>query len=329
MRKLLTPVVLLVLALIAALLLGIRYHAYLPLYGHHGELPASTPEERALESRLREHVVAIASTPHNTDHPAALEAAAVYIERQLGQLGYSIERQEYEAAGQKVRNIHAALGRSGPGKPAFVVGAHYDSAGTAPGANDNGSGTAALIELARLLKGFSPKLQYIRIVFFVNEEDPYFGTELMGSYQFAQMLTRREPVSGMISIETIGAYYDKPGTQRFPVPLNLVYRDTGDFLTFVGMPTGRELVHKSISSFRRHTAFPSIGGVAHRIIPGIAWSDHASFDALGIPAIMITDTAPFRYPHYHKPTDTPDKIDFPRLARVTKGLERMLREIVE
>ncbi len=323
------PLILIALAVVASLPLVVRHYAYLPLYGYQGQLPAASVEEGLLAERLKAHVVAVASVPHNTDYPQALEAAAVYIEQQVAALGYRVERQEFDALGVKVRNIHFAIGKSGPARPAFVVGAHYDSARIAPGANDNGSGTAALIELARLLKGFEPKRQYVRAVFFVNEERPHFGEETMGSFQFAKLLAAREPISGMISIETIGAYFDAPGTQKFPVPLNLIYRDKADFITFVGMPRGRELVHRALGSFRQHTAFPSIGGISHSFIPGIAWSDHASFDDIGVPAIMITDTALFRYAHYHKATDTPDKLDYGRIARVTKGIERMLREIVD
>ena len=328
MRKSATPVVLCVLAVLATIPLSVRYYAYLPLYGHQGALPPASATDWELAGRLRDHVTAVASVPHNTDHPAALEAAAVYIEQQLAGMGYAVERQAYPAAGQIVRNIHVVTGVKRAGVPSFVVGAHYDSWGIAPGANDNGSGVAAVLEIARRLKGFSPAGHNLRLVFFANEEMPHFGSDTMGSRQFARKLVAEETVAGMISVETIGAYYDAPGTQRFPMPLNLVYRDTGDFLTFVGMPAARDLVHRAIGSFRRNTQFPSIGGIAHGFIPGIAWSDHASFDALGVPAMMITDTALFRYPHYHKATDTPDKLDYDRLARVTTGLERMLRDIV-
>ena len=329
-RRTAVPVVLVALALGAAVLGVVRYFAFLPLYGHKGPLPPATLEERHLAPRLREHVVAVASVPHNMQHPEALEAAAVYIERRLADLGFGIERHELVVAGQKLRNVHVAIGPGGGGQaPSFVVGAHYDSAGIAPGANDNGTGVATLIELARLLRDHKPRRHRLRLVFFVNEELPASASEWMGSVHFARMLAARERVAGMISIETIGAYSDMPGTQRFPFPFNAVYRDTANFITFVGMPRARDLVHQALGSFRRHTAFPSIGGVSHAVVPGVSWSDHASFDALGIPAIMVTDTALYRYAHYHKATDTPDKVDYDRLARVTKGLERTLREIVD
>jgi hypothetical protein len=317
------------LAFIAGLFALVRYYPYWPLYGHSGPLPAATVEESTMAARLLEHVRAVASVPHNTDHPEALEAAARYIERRLEALGYAVERQEFEAHGHKVRNIHVAIGEAGGGRSTFVVGAHYDSDGIAPGANDNGSGVAALLELAGLLKGYQPRRHLLRLVFFVNEEMPHFGTETMGSRQFARMITAREAVRGMISLETIGAFSDEPGSQAFPFPLGLVYRDRADFIAFVGTPRARGLVHEVLGSFRRHTQFPTIGGVAHAFIKGIAWSDHASFDEQDVPALMITDTALFRYRHYHRPSDTPDKVDYGRLARITKGVERTLREIVD
>lgn len=320
---------LVVVALGAATFAATRYFPSRPLYGHRGPLPAITAEERALASGLRSHVEAIAGKPRNTDHPEALEAAAQYIEARLGKLGHTLERQTYLADGQSVRNIHTLIGPPLPGAPTFIVGAHYDSAYDAPGANDNGSGVAALLELARLLKDHQPRRHRLRLVFFVNEEPPHFLESTMGSAHFARWITAREKVRGMISLETIGSFSDKPGTQKFPPPFSLVYENRGDFVAFVGTTQGRALVNEALAAFRRHTAFPSIGGVGYRVIPGIDWSDHASFDDHAIPALMITDTAIFRYPHYHKRTDTPDKLDYERLSRVTKGVERMLREIVD
>ena len=229
-----------------------------------------------------------------------------------------------------MRNIEVVIEPRdpGPATETVVVGAHYDSAPGAPGANDNGSGAAAVIELARLLadlKGATARR--IRLVLFVNEEPPYFRTEEMGSWQYASALAaRQERVVAMYSLETIGYYSDKPGSQRYPFPFGLIFPDRGDFLAFVGTLAARPLVRASIASFRAHTKFPTVGGVAPTFIPGIDWSDHWAFTEHGFPAIMLTDTAPFRYPHYHTFLDTPDKIDFERLARVVKGIERMVRD---
>ena len=211
----------------------------------------------------------------------------------------------------------------------IVVGAHYDSARGTPGANDNASGVAAVLELARLLRGLDSNGKRIRLVLFVNEEPPYFKTPDMGSYRYAKLLAqRREPVIGMISLETLGCFLDEPGGQKYPPPLGLLYPNKGDFIAFVAMTGSRDLMQALIGSFRQHTKFPTVGGVAPGFIPGIDWSDHWSFEQFRYPAVMITDTAYFRYPHYHKPTDTPDKVDVERLARITHGVERMVRDMV-
>ncbi len=301
----------------------------MPGRSHSGALPPLAAEETALAQRLRQHVEAIASRPHNVAHHAELEAAAAYIESALAGIGYSTVAQVFEADGSSVRNIEATVEPAGGAAAAksLVIGAHYDSAGNAPGANDNGTGTAAVIELARLLK--DARLGHrLRLVLFVNEEPPYFHTAEMGSLRYAEALAARgEPVAGMLSLETLGAFSDAPGSQRYPWPLSAFFPDTANFIAFVGMPASRGLVAQAIGSFRSHTAFPSVGGVAPAAIPGIDWSDHWSFARLGIPALMVTDTAIFRYAHYHRDTDTPDKVDYERLARITKGLERTIREL--
>lgn len=307
------------------------YSLYVPGRAHTGPLPPASPEEIELAASLKRHVAAIASQPHNVRHYQALEAAAVYIEQALGAFGYDVAQQTYEVHDRAVRNLEVTIEpvASAAMPETVVAGAHYDSAGDAPGANDNGTGVAAVIELARLLRGARLKRR-LRFVLFVNEEPPYFQTPDMGSFRYAQMLAaRKEPVAAMLSLETLGFYADWPGSQAYPPPFGLFFPDRADFIAFVGMPGSRDLVHRAIGSFRRNAAFPSIGGVAPGAIPGIGWSDHRSFAQHGFPAIMITDTAPFRYPHYHRRSDTPDKVDYDRLARVTKGLERVIRELAE
>jgi Zn-dependent M28 family amino/carboxypeptidase len=188
----------------------------------------------------------------------------------------------------------------------LVVGAHYDSRAGAVGANDNGSGSAAVLELARLLRGFRPaKGVELQLVLYVNEEEPYARTEQMGSLVHADSLAREgKQVRAMVSLETIGCYSDAPGSQRYPVPLNLFYPGTGDFVAFVGNLRSRGLVRRAVASFRAHAAFPSEGG---------------SFPD------FIKDAG--RYAHYHTLQDTPDKIDYERLARVVKGLEGVVRDL--
>ena len=162
---------------------------------------------------------------------------------------------------------------------------------------------------------------------FVNEEPPHFKTELMGSLVYAKGLKQTgEPVFGMFSLETLGFYSDAPHSQRYPPPLGLLYPTTGNFVAFVGLTSSRAFVRQTVASFRAFVPFPSEGGTAPGIIPGIDWSDHWAFEQVGVPALMITDTALFRYPHYHTAADSPDKVDYERLTRVVFGLEQVIKD---
>lgn len=308
------------------------YHYMLSVPGtpHRGALPALTAEERDLAARLKRHIAVIAAAEHNIDHYDELEKAARYIESVLEGYGYPVTRQVFTSRGKPVRNIDVVLEAPKINPDVIVVGAHYDSAQGTPGANDNATGTAAVLELARLLGDLKDNAaKRIRLVLFVNEERPYYGTPEMGSLNFARLLAERgEQVIAMYSLETIGYFSDAPGSQKYPKPFGAVFADKGDFISFVGMLNSRPLVQDTMRSFRSHTAFPTIGGVSPGFIPGIAWSDHWSFAQYGFQAVMVTDTAPFRYPHYHRPTDTPDKIDTEKLARVVKGMERVIRDLV-
>jgi Peptidase family M28 len=324
----------------AGLLLGIAalsaatawYMLGLPGHSYSGPLPAPTRAEDELAQRLQRHVTAIASKPHNVAHPAELEKAAAYIEGELKALGYTPRPQVFKSDGVAVRNIEVVLepAGAGPETESLVVGAHYDSAGIAPGANDNGTGVAAVLELARLLKDLVPKDKRLRLVLFVNEEPPYDRTPNMGSVRYANELKARgERVAGMMSLETLGCFFDEPGTQQYPPPFGLFFPTTANFIAFVALPGSRDFLHEVVGPFRRHTAIPTIGGTAPDQFDGIGWSDHWSFWKLGFPAIMITDTALFRYAHYHKATDTPDKVDYTKLARITLGLEQTLRDLLQ
>jgi Zn-dependent M28 family amino/carboxypeptidase len=322
-----TALIVVLVMVAAAVALGAWYMLAVPGRGHQGPLPQATAEERDIAIRLRAHVTKIASEPHNVQYYAALERAAQYIEVTLEDLGYPVDRQSFIVAGRTVRNIEAAREPRGGGAT-LIIGAHYDSYGDAPGANDNGTGVAVVLELARALREVQPQRSRLRFVLYVNEEQPYFRTPEMGSWRYAKRLSERgEDVQGMISLETLGAYSDRPGSQRYPAPFGLIFPSTANFIAFVGLPGGRGFLHAVMGSFRRHASFPTIGGVAPDLVPGIDWSDHWAFQKFGFPAIMITDTALYRYPHYHLASDTPDKVDYLKLALITKGLERVVREI--
>ncbi len=333
MRRLFVTLVVL-LALPFLLAVGALYYMLgVPGESYDGPLLPLNVDETALVPLLMRHVETIAAWPHNIAHYDELEKSARYIEAALAAYGYAVNRQEFVVDGRTVRNIEAVIEpRADVRSPqTVVVGAHYDSAGDAPGANDNATGSATVIELARLLGDLRRKAtRRIRLVLFVNEEQPYSMTPDMGSARYADALAaRKEDVVAMYSLETLGFYSDQPGSQRYPKPFNLIFPDRGNFVAFVGMLDARPLLRQAIGSFRAHAKFPSIGGVAPERIPGIAWSDHWAFAQHGFPAIMITDTAPFRYRYYHRSTDTPDKVDMHRLARVVKGIEGVIRDAAQ
>jgi Zn-dependent M28 family amino/carboxypeptidase len=254
----------------------------------------------------------------------ALEKAASYIEEALRELGYPVTAQAYIAEGKPVRNLETEIAGTRWPDEVVLIGAHYDSVQGSPGANDNASGVAALLEIARLLAGKRP-VRTVRFVAFVNEEPPFFYSQEMGSRVYARRARERgNNIVAMLALETIGYYDDATGSQHYPLPLySLFYPDTGDYIAFIGNLSSRGLVRQSLGSFRRHTAFPSEGIAAPGWLGGIHWSDHWSFWQEGYPALMVTDTAPFRYPHYHTGSDTPERIGYPRLARVVAGLARV------
>ncbi len=292
-----------------------------------GALPPLADEDQRLAERLRNHVRSIASKSHHVWAAAELEAAAIYIEDRLRAAGHAVQREDFKAAGASVRNLVVEVRGTRRPKEIVVVGAHYDSVAGAPGANDNGSGVAAVLELAGAARGWSPERTW-RFVLFVNEEPPFFRTAEMGSHVHARGASARgERIVAMYSLETIGYYSDAPGSQRYPFPFSAFYPDRGDFLAFVANLASRALLHRTIAAFRAHAEFPSEGVAAPAWVPGVDWSDQLWFWNEGYPALMITDTAPFRYPHYHTPQDTPDKVDYDRLARVVRGLARTFRAL--
>jgi Zn-dependent M28 family amino/carboxypeptidase len=280
-------------------------------------------------SRLRAHVEMLAGTigERNLWRYGALEQAAQYISAQLAATGYAPRRQTYEIAKLPVSNIEASLEGTARALEIVVVGAHYDSVSGCPGANDNGTGVAAVLELAQRLSG-RPQPRTIRFVAFVNEEPPFFQTRDMGSAVYATAAKARgDRIVGMLSLETMGYYSDETGSQQYPAPMAAVYPDTGNFIGLVANVGSARLLLKARRAFRRRTAFPLQSAAAPASLPGVGWSDHWAFWQAGYPAMMVTDTAPFRYPWYHTPDDTPDKIDYDKLALVLDGLEGVIESI--
>jgi Zn-dependent M28 family amino/carboxypeptidase len=231
-----------------------------------------------------------------------------------------VKRLPYTALGRPVENIEAT--KTGTRRPdeVVVVGAHYDSMPGTPGADDNASGVAVMLELARLLAD-RPLDRTVRFVGFANEEMPFFKGEGMGSFVYAKAAAEAKTnVVAMLSLEMLGDYDDRPGSQDYPAPLSLFYPDTGNFVAFVGDTGARALVRRATALFRDNARFPSEALAGPASLPGVDFSDHWSFRQAGFPAIMVTDTAFYRNARYHEPTDTADTLDYERMARVTRGL---------
>jgi hypothetical protein len=296
---------------------------------HAGPLPPLNDAATQVRDRLQKDLGRLAGEigERNLSRPVAYAEAMRFVEGRLAAAGYEVQRQTFEVKGRPCVNLVAERKGTIAAEGIVVIGAHYDSAPGTPGANDNGSGTVALLSLADLLKDFKPD-RTLRLVAFANEEPPYFQTDAMGSLVYAKACkARNDKIVAMLSLETMGYYRDKAGSQKYPAPFSWFYPDTGNFIAFIGNRESEALVKSVTGSFREHAAFPSEGGAVPGRIEGVGWSDHWSFWQCGYPGVMVTDTAHFRYPHYHRPTDTPDRIDYDRLARVVVGLREVVVDL--
>jgi hypothetical protein len=286
--------------------------------------------EVALRAELFSDVQALAGDigERNLNRYPQLVAATDLIEASLARAGLTPRRDSYDLRGRACHNLEVEIRGARP--EILVVGAHYDSVSGSPGADDNASGVAGLLALARRFAGKSCG-QTLRFVAFVNEEPPYFQTEEMGSLVYARRCKAHgDKISAMISLETIGYFSDGPGSQKYPSPgLGFFYPSKGNFIGFVGNLRSRALLRGAVSAFKKERKLPCEGAALPAAIPGIGWSDQWSFWECGYPAIMVTDTAPFRYPHYHSSTDTPDKLDYDRFALVVSGMEKVIAELAK
>lgn len=283
-----------------------------------------------LKARLKYHIVNLSqsSSGRNIINEDTLTPAREYIVEQFYDLGLTASFHEYEEYGDMYSNIIIDLPAKETTTSTLIIGAHYDSVENVPGANDNASGIAALIELGRYLLTVPETNHRIRLIAFTNEEPPYFREGNMGSRLYVNnYLDSGEKIHAMISLETLGYYTNEKESQSYPKPFNYLYPDTANFIAFVGNIQSRELVSTAISIFRQHSTVPSEGLSAPAFIPGVAWSDHSSFWAAGHQALMITDTAPYRYEHYHKASDTADKINYETYSAVVSGIFNIVETI--
>lgn len=281
--------------------------------------------DTALVERLQGHVDRLAGAigERNVFRPEALHAAEAYIRDVWTTQGHRVAVQEYTAAGVRSANLEIVVpGRAG--NASVLLGAHYDTVTGSPGADDNASGVAVLLELGRLLQRVGPDRE-LRLVAFVNEEPPFFFTRRQGSRVYAR--ARRaagDRVLLMLSLEMLGFFRDTPGSQSYPPLFRWFYPDRGDFIALVSNLRSRREMRRLARAFRAASDFPLEQVATFAWIPGVAWSDHLSFWREGYRAAMLTDTAFFRNPHYHAATDTPDTLDYRRMAAIAEGLAEAL-----
>ncbi|MDR0214509.1 MAG: M28 family peptidase [Comamonas sp.] len=315
-------------------------------------LPA---EPQVSPQRLQTHVRVLSEDflGRSFDQPQTLQKAADYIVAQLAQWGVTAERQRFEVNGNGYENLSARFGPADSAAPLLIMGAHYDSALTerdhrhdeprvtgarptpethTPGADDNASGVAGLLELARVLVA-NPPTQPVELVFYTLEEPPNFRTDDMGSYRHAKSLQDSgRTVRLMLSVEMIGYYSDAPGSQRYPLaPLGWFYPSQANFLGLIGELKNFGAMRRTRSVMRAAAVGDRPLGVhslnAPRFVHGVDFSDHLNYWRLGYPAIMVTDTSFMRNPHYYKSTDTWDRLDYERMAQVVRMLAAVALDV--
>ncbi|MEZ4227296.1 MAG: M28 family peptidase [Polyangiaceae bacterium] len=289
------------------------------------ELPKA---DAKLSAELRRNVEHLASKigERNTKKHWELASAADYLVDELSAAGYEVGRQGYEVDDVVAQNLDVSVGGAERGDEILVVGAHYDSAPGSPGADDNATGVAALLALARRFR--TQRLRRsLRFVFFVNEEPPYFQTDRMGSLVYAKhSVARGDRLVGMLSLESLGVYSTAPGSQHYPEGLAKGHPTQGDFVAVVA-DTGSKQFGTALLASLKSGPVPAVFDALPADTEGVGWSDHWAFWQVGVPAVMLTDTAPYRYAHYHKATDTPDRVDYERLTHVVLSIARAVEDV--
>ncbi len=259
--------------------------------------------------------------PRSHQDLEAVKRAEEYIAGEFRALGFTVLRQAFLFRGNTYANL--IVESSGLVQPEriLVIGAHYDTVSSTPGADDNASGVAGLLGLARALKGVR-LAKTVRLAAFSMEEPPAYRTSNMGSYHYALSLKQAAAVvEGMLCLEMIGYFDDAPGSQLYPLPFfKLRYPSTGNYIALVGNLSSRAFTREFAEHFRRGVDLPVVTLNAPAIVIGIDFSDHWSFNQFGYKALMVTDTAFYRNPHYHSLSDTADKLDYKRMAKVVEGL---------
>ncbi|PQO27261.1 M28 family metallopeptidase [Blastopirellula marina] len=288
-----------------------------------------------LEERLFLHVDRLAGLigPRTLKRPTSIDAAISYIRGQWQASGYNVDNETYDALGDTATNLIAEIPGSRRPQEIVLLGAHYDTVPETPGADDNASAVAVLLEVARLLKDHIGK-RTVRYVAFACEEPPYYHVDAMGSQHHAREAKRRgDKIVGMLCLEMVGYFRDEPGTQVVPktIPkwLHGLFPKRGNFLTAVGNLRSWQLVYHFRRGFKRGSKMPLFSIALPEAIREIRMSDNSSFWDQGYPALMLTDTSFLRNPHYHEPTDTPNTLNYGTMAQVTLGVASAMKRLLK
>ncbi len=285
-----------------------------------------------LTDRLRTHVDVLAELigQRNTAHPTGLDAARAYLRREVEGMGHVVGEQHFTVHNRAAVNLEVVLAGTKPSRPTLVIGAHYDSAHGTPGADDNASAVAILLEISRALAGRKPK-RTVRIVFFDCEEPPHFNFGEMGSqYHAAELRRSGEKVWGMICLESLGYYPNNgPISPHLPWPLRWFNRLFGQrYVVVVSDVASIRFGLRFEWSFATSGLFPHLpAAIPVRWVPDIALSDHRGYWEQGFNALMITDTAHLRNPNYHQMTDCLQTLDLLRMGRLCRQLQRTVRRL--
>lgn len=317
----------------AALLIGVPFFVFTTTFGWQLRVPNNQPlgqEGTKTVGRLKNVVqhLAVDIGIRNYHRPLAYAQAADYIAEEFTKLGYSVHRQEYKFAHKNFVNIIATHSHPSTNVPKMIIGAHYDTHHN-PGADDNASGVAVLIELAAILKNYEFNGP-VEFVAFANEEPPFFLTEGMGSYVYARTLHEEgQKIAGAIILESLGYFQTSPFSQRYLALMGPFYPSSANFVAVVGNFDSRHLVHQIYSGIRKSKRLPVEKLVAPERVPGVYFSDHWSFWQFDFPAIMVTDTAFLRNPNYHQPSDLPHTLNYEEMAQVSWALKDAITRLDE
>ncbi|MCK5580894.1 MAG: M28 family peptidase [Candidatus Omnitrophica bacterium] len=289
------------------------------------------PDEQKTAQELKEIVTVLAEEIGDRNYASyhALDQAAEYIIEKFQAIGYSVEVMRYRHEGREFKNISVEKIPEGVSEEIVVVGAHYDTCFN-PGADDNASGVAGLLALARLFKERDVKRR-IKFVAFVNEEPPFYKTAAMGSRVYTRRAKKnKEKIVAAVILECIGFFRESRNSQRYPPLLGPFYPNKANFIAVAGNFSSRRLVKKVVGSFREASSFPVEWLIAPRMIAaGIDFSDHWSFWEEGYPAVMVTDTAFYRNKNYHNQNDLPSTLDYDKMTRVVYGLQAAILDLVD